>query len=1026
MWGLAVLLRVLTITRNAIWYDELMNLKSSEVLTKALFQRSVHSLHVFILHLGLLADHGVFGLRLMPLLFGIASFPFVYATGKLIANRTGAIAFGLLFALSQYNIFYSQDGNYYAEMMFYAAAALYLTVAGLSQGRLWLIFLSIIPHSLAFLTHPFSAICFFWMAWATIILLFVFPFSRPRMIHLVSFWEHSLVTMGIEVVLVLLMAALNVIFYEQITRNELVFHALQMFRSALHGIGVGATSWNMEFNLYFFARTLRELGPSYIHGGVLSQIASVVYITLWALGIVCMIQRRRWLALLFYLPFIGTYWLLFNFNPERFFHIRYVSYLCPMYLAGVALGAIHLASLVKPRVSAREGSTGWLARVVALWPLVLVILLTLPSLTLYYLRDGGNWRTLAAYLQPKLTEDSRVLCYNDREFMQADFYAKRLGFPPATLVQPLHMGRRQEPIALAQIKSTVAAHPGSWFFNSWVETVPADVPSLLVSPVVTKWVRANFRKELDAPSAEEVNPIPYYKATLRAQHAGDPPVQSAVLYGWQYPDRYLFAPRALRIDLTKPEAAPDEAPQRKPLLETSRTTNSQSWRFPLLVETTGRYHIAVEGPKTLPAPGVLTVSGAAGEKGTRDFSGKDAEDFLNSRSSLEISEGRHDIVITYRPASPSASLAPLDLRAVTFTPDWEHGFHVPALNFSFIPQSETEAGESEGTPYLRFNGNRAVLYSFAVADSGRYQLMIDAKHDKPAPIIVEVRVDDTVKGILAFGDNNNKWGSAGFPLELGAGTHTLSLVMTNADHTLEPIKLEDKKRAFCLNGFSLKAIASTEGVDDRYDVNGDLFAPPAFLQNGFGSLIPGSTVLPGPPDDPWWLEDPVSILATGQAAIESPDASGRSPVVRLNGAPGRDAVNIRSAFFPVKPSQILYFTCRVRTENLYTHTANAQVWYFTADPPTVANYSRIDWVCTESFFGTQPWERWVYFNMVPENAKYALVTFDIFKQELPAWLQPGSAYFQDFEWCTPPGPEPSLAKGSGRSPSSMFPPKTPE
>ena len=335
------------------------------------------------------------------MLFGIAAFPLFYALGNLLAKRAGAIAFGVFFALSQYHIFYSQDGNPYSETMFYTVAAIYLAASGLAQKRYWVVALSFLPVILSFLTHPFSGLFGGFLALSILAVKFA-QSDKQRLVNALAIWRHSRKRIILEVIalaILIPMPFLTLWFMYTHSQYGLFNIFWQMVYS--RAIRPGAMAWNMEFSPYFFARTLRELGPSYIFDNILVQAASLLFFIFWLAGLVATLRQRRWLNLFLYIPIIGTYVFLFNFDPGRFFHIRYASYLAPLYLAAVAIGGIDIAAFLRKRIPAAVGERRILAD---LWPVLLVAALTLPSLAAYYFRDGENWRKVARYLAPRLTE----------------------------------------------------------------------------------------------------------------------------------------------------------------------------------------------------------------------------------------------------------------------------------------------------------------------------------------------------------------------------------------------------------------------------------------------------------------------------------------------------------------------------------------------------------------------------------------------------------------------------------------------
>lgn len=1002
LWLLAGILRIATLTRNALWYDELMNLRRAKSSLEDLLASSVHWLHSVVLQAGLAIQDGALGLRLFPLLFGIAAFPLFCACGALLAKRAGAISFGILFALSQFHIFYSQDGNYYSAMMFYTVAATYLTLVGLINGRLWLIFLSIFPHALSFLTHPFSGLFFAFSILAAAFAATMDAALRDRIIGIILFWRQSTAKTVVEGLLIAAIAG-GIYGCNEFIQAKMGTNAFALVQTmageASGGIHIGAMAWNMELSPYFFSRTLRELGPSYLYDNMLVQIAAAFFLILWIAGLAFCIRKRAWSELLLFLPLIGTYVFLFNFDPGRFFHIRYASYLCPIYLAGVALGALRLGRFLP------ESTLPWLKPLPPQLLLVLLVsTLTIPSLIAYYFRDGANWKSLAQYLEPRLKKDSALIYYNEREGMQAEFYARQNELPMEALTPTRHTGRMQQEIALAAVKRAVVTHPSSWFFTSWVEPVWSQADTnLLYSPLVGEWVRKHFIKVLDAPSAEEVNPIPLYRSDLRKDHSKMPPVQSAVLYQWALRQRYLYAPYPLTINLeSSPLPTNKDSEENSNLLQVGATPNSQSWAFPLLVETTGNYRLTVDAPPDLPASGTLTIE-LPGKDGftLRSTNSSDYALFRTTGLAARIPQGMHHALRIAWSVPAGERFVPLALKSLRIMPDWQGGFSVPALHLDYLPESAAETMILSEKPVLKIRGCRMARYHVETAEPGTYLLQIRAGRSKPDPAAMEIWLDDKLQGVLPLMQAKPlEWENLSIPLSLTGKAQSMDILFLQNLHDGDD---ESQRNELILESFALrKAGMAGDGRDDRLPVQNILFAPPEFLKEGFAVFQPFSDQLPGPPDNPYWLDDPPYALKEGFARFE-PGTGSHSPILRLEGRPRHGAVNVRTALFRMAPGELMHFSFRIRSENLHTHSANAQVWYF-GEVPELATPLRKDWANIEHSSGTTPWERWSYFDRAPVGTVFALVTFSIFNQGNPEWLQRGSALYQDFEWCVAPEP----------------------
>ena len=478
-----------------------------------------------------------------------------------------------------------------------------------------------------------------------------------------------------------------------------------------------------------------------------------------------------------------------------------------------------------------------------------------------------------------------------------------------------------------------------------------------------------------------------------------------MLYRWRYPHRYLYAPYSLRIDMVKPPqllAGQTDAFDTSSLLKVEKTDATQSWSFPLLVESTGDYRVQLRLSDKAPASGSLIVDFGNGDKITLDED-EEIKEFLASRSVWRITKGLHSkVTITWQGRGDGA-FSPLSLLAITLSPAWEKGVSISPLAFDYIPRCPTTAVEEKGRTYLLAPNSRMIRYRFYNIGAGDHQLTFEGKNDTAGDVVFETRIDNTLQGLMQFDKRDGSWSSLGMPVFLPTGEHTLDILFIKSyERKKQKESKPEKERVFCLSGLNLRKLKPEEKpVDNRMAVANTLFRPPSFVTRGFRSLEPGSAMLPGDEHGAWWVEDPPNLLAQGIISIDPPEGEGHSPILHLNAVPGFKSVNLRTDLFPVKAGDPLYFSFRISTHNLYTHTACAQVWYFDENLDVRAPL-RKDWI--ENLYGSNPWERWSYYDRAPEGVKVALVTFSMFVQSKPAWWQYGSALYEDLDWSVPPDP----------------------
>jgi 4-amino-4-deoxy-L-arabinose transferase-like glycosyltransferase len=129
LWGLG---------RQSLWIDEVITLKAANVGGSFGFQDVIGNiqgpLHAFLVHWVSKLSTGEAALRSISAIAGILTIPVMAELGRrLFDRRTGFFA-ALLFALSPYSVWYSQEVRNYSLLMFAAAVAT-LAVLRVAQER---------------------------------------------------------------------------------------------------------------------------------------------------------------------------------------------------------------------------------------------------------------------------------------------------------------------------------------------------------------------------------------------------------------------------------------------------------------------------------------------------------------------------------------------------------------------------------------------------------------------------------------------------------------------------------------------------------------------------------------------------------------------------------------------------------------------------------------------------------------------------------------------------------------------------
>lgn len=198
--SLALVLRLYRLGQESIWFDESLSaffasLPFNEMIQSMLEEGLQHS-PIYYIFLRPFAATGFneFNLRLLSVLFGVASIPLLALLGRLFAgNRVGLLAAALL-AVNPYHVWYSQETRMYAMLGLVAIAAMYyfsLNIFSTPKNRNWVLIALIL--GVGFNLHHFI---FFIPLVQFIFLLATFKHNY----HLLRYWAASVFGAGIMLI----------------------------------------------------------------------------------------------------------------------------------------------------------------------------------------------------------------------------------------------------------------------------------------------------------------------------------------------------------------------------------------------------------------------------------------------------------------------------------------------------------------------------------------------------------------------------------------------------------------------------------------------------------------------------------------------------------------------------------------------------------------------------------------------------------------------------------------------------------
>lgn len=156
-------LRLYHLDSQSLWQDEglqyfIASAENIESVFERIQWRTWHPpLSFLINHLFLLVGSSDFFLRLPSALFGIGSLPLCYVLVKRLASGYIALFVVLVFALSPFHIWYSQEGRMYAQLLFLSLLSSVVLLQALerSQWRWWFFYAFVVAAGM--LTHILMA-----------------------------------------------------------------------------------------------------------------------------------------------------------------------------------------------------------------------------------------------------------------------------------------------------------------------------------------------------------------------------------------------------------------------------------------------------------------------------------------------------------------------------------------------------------------------------------------------------------------------------------------------------------------------------------------------------------------------------------------------------------------------------------------------------------------------------------------------------------------------------------------------------
>jgi mannosyltransferase len=154
---LSLSLRFYDLGGESYWYDEIIMVRVAQHNIWAIIKGGRPPLYIILSHFWIkLFGTGEAATRSLSAIFGLASIPVIYLIGKELFNRRVGLIGAFLMAISQFQIYYSQDFRYYSLFVLMTLLSYFFLVIGLRNRNIINLSLYVLTSVLLFYTHTFG------------------------------------------------------------------------------------------------------------------------------------------------------------------------------------------------------------------------------------------------------------------------------------------------------------------------------------------------------------------------------------------------------------------------------------------------------------------------------------------------------------------------------------------------------------------------------------------------------------------------------------------------------------------------------------------------------------------------------------------------------------------------------------------------------------------------------------------------------------------------------------------------------
>jgi len=935
---LGALLRFVDLGRQSLWIDEMCCWNDSHGTYEQIF-RKVHEA-VYLLQKLSCAFGGdnEFFLRLPSALGGLIGLVFIYPlTLLLFDNRKAALFALILLVFSPINIYYSQDANYYGLMMGFAILSLYLLFLFIKTYHPVWLVLFGISSYINYHVHPSNIL----LTTCQLASLGIFLVFDPGFRNACRF------------------------LFEKLTRNKLAFvsaglvslillgylgrkFVLYVYRMTFSSSGE-TISENLSLTPDFFKKLAMDYSVAFQQYSRYVLILTFFFVVFFFAGLVYSLKKQRYFAFFvvcsWTLPFLAMYVKKIG----HFYHCRYTSFIVPGFIILAALGIERIRAFVELKKNSL-----W-ARTAVTICFGVIALGMVPNLFRYYTGEKQDWKDAVRYLKKNLKSGEQVttnLFCNDASLR---FYYSYFGMDPTPLVKLAGEFRGAPYTGLFRLKKLCMTTPGIYYATSYMR---------YADPAIGAWVKSYFDQVFYVPSLhpEEFN------------REG----KEVILYKFKYSGSFVFPP--YHYSFLPETPLPLSRGFEKQLLFGAKG----NFRIGLVchnINNQKEYHIQAQDDKGQLVSEKLNVE-------------QEGDKYILS-AVLALSEGVHILALS----GPQEQSKDASLSRLYVNPEIGGIYHREAEDTDlYHPSPWKRIEEIAGARCFTIERNNFVYYDrVPFGKTGICGLTLRALEDSPGPVTIEVSLDWKPQGFLIFDKGDNTWSEKSFPLRATEGEHTLSFHFLASPEeikkTLRGQVSSDRNQDtdMCLDYFEIKNLAPGEKFPDmRLSVSQEVIPPVTFLEEGFENPQSPGTLAPK-----WNLAPPHKFSFN---EVKDPEFS---KAIRITVPPDSKYLNLLTPGFAVKPGTILYFSARLRVENLKNHSANIIVYYLDEKGSIVDK----DILNSDGITDTTDWIRQVFFQPVHPRAAIASISYWVYLNSVHISPEDGYVYFNPVRFETLQEPE---------------------